>query len=82
MAGHKELWEQLYEVAIVETNLAKMQQHTQAAKAAIDARLHELQMDHGGTREEQQALSDALTGLRVLAREIEARPLPEAEHAP
>ena len=81
MAGHKELWEQLYEVAIVETNLAKMQQHAQAAQAAIDARLHELQMDHGGTREEQQALSDALTGLRVLEREIETRPLPDAEQA-
>ena len=81
MAGHKELWEQLYEVAIIETNLAKMQQYTRAVKAAIDARLHELQMDHGGTREEQQALSDALTGLRVLAREIEARPLPDAEQA-
>ena len=81
MSGHKELWEQLYEVAIVETNLAKMQQYTRAAKAAIDARLHKLQMDHGGTREEQQALSDALTGLRVLAREIEARPLPDAEQA-
>jgi len=36
----------------------------------------------GGTREEQQALSDALTGLRVLGREIEVRPLPDAEQAP
>jgi hypothetical protein len=49
-----------------------MQQYTRAAKAAIDARLHKLQMDHGGTREEQQALSDALTGLSVGARDRSA----------
>ena len=77
-----QLWQDLYEAAIVETNLEKIQPSLRVAKAAIDARLHELQMDHGGTREEQQALSDALTGLKVLEREIEARPLPDAEQAP
>jgi len=43
---------------------------TPARETAIDARLHQLQMDHAGTPEERQALSDALGGLRVLGREI------------
>jgi hypothetical protein len=73
MADHKELWQELYEAAVVETNPKTLQARVQAAKAAIDARLRELQMDHGGTREEQQALSDAVAGVRVLEREIEGR---------
>jgi len=44
-----------------------------AATAAIDNRVHELQMDHGGTLEEGQAISDALAGLNVLRRELEQR---------
>jgi|HubBroStandDraft_6_1064221.scaffolds.fasta_scaffold77803_5 hypothetical protein len=73
MAGRKELWQELYEAALLETNLEEMQPRVQAAKAAIDARLHELQLDHGGTSEQRQALSDALAGLRVLGREIKGR---------
>ena len=73
MAEHKELWQELYEAAVVETNPKTLQSRVQAAKAAIDARLRELQMDHGGTREKQQALRDALAGVRVLEREIESR---------
>jgi hypothetical protein len=73
MADHKELWQELYEAAVVETDPKTLQARVQAAKAAIDARLRELQMDHGGTREEQQALRDAVAGVRVLEREIEGR---------
>jgi hypothetical protein len=73
MADHKELWQELYEAAVVETNPKTLQARVQAAKAAIDARLRELQMDHSGTREEQQALRDAVAGVRVLEREIEGR---------
>ena len=73
MADHKELWQELYEAAVVETNPKTLQARVQVAKAAIDARLRELQIDHGGTREEQQALRDAVAGVRVLEREIEGR---------
>jgi phage FluMu protein gp41 len=66
-------WQELYEAAILETNCEKMQSRVREAKAAIDARLHELQMDHGGTPEETQAVSDALAGLNLLRREIETR---------
>jgi len=76
MGDHKELWQKRYEAALLETNPEKMQPFLETAKAAIDARLQELQMDHGGTREEQRALSDALAGVRVLEREIEGRHQP------
>jgi hypothetical protein len=48
-------WQELYEAAVVETNREQMHPLIQAAKAAIDARLHDLQMDHGGTPEERHA---------------------------
>jgi hypothetical protein len=66
-------WQELYEAAILETDDAKLLQRIPTAKAAIDARLQELQTDHGGTSEEQQALSEALVGLTVLWRDWEAR---------
>jgi hypothetical protein len=48
-------------------------QAAKAAKAAIDNRLHELQLDHGGTPEERQAITDSLGGLNVLRRELQIR---------
>jgi hypothetical protein len=52
---------------------AKLIECLPVVKAAIDARLQELQTDHGGISEERQAISDALVGLKVLRRELEAR---------
>ena len=66
-------WQKQYEAAIVEPKFEKLFPLVREAKAAIDARLHELQMDHGGTPEERLAISDALAGLNVLRREIETR---------
>ena len=48
------VWEQLYQAAIVETDDKKLPNLVRAAKAAIDTRLHDLQLDHGGTPEERQ----------------------------
>ncbi len=42
-------------------------------KCAIDTRLHEMQLDHGGTPEERQAITNALSGLNVLRGEFERR---------
>ena len=64
------VWKELYEAAILETDDGKLQERVQAAKAAIEARLQELQGDHG-TPEEKQAISDALHGLDVLREELE-----------
>jgi len=67
------VWEGLYEAAILETDDGKLQQRIQAAKGAIDTRLHEMQLDHGGTPEERQAVTDALGGLNLLRRELQIR---------
>ena len=57
------VWVEVYKAALVETDEGKLPNRIQAAKVAVDNRLYELQMDHGGTPEERQALSDALAGL-------------------
>jgi hypothetical protein len=67
------VWEESYKAAILETDDKKLRVRLQAAKAAIDNRLHELQTDHGGTPEERQAISDALGGLNVLRSELRCR---------
>jgi hypothetical protein len=67
------VWEDLYRAAIVETDDKKLPTRVQGAKSAIDSRLRVLQLDHGGTPDERQAIADALHGLSVLRREIEIR---------
>ncbi len=67
------VWEESYEAAILETDDKKLPYRLQAAKAAIDNRLHELQFDHGGTPEERQAITHALGGLNGLRRELQTR---------
>jgi hypothetical protein len=65
------VWQESYQAAILETDDKKLQNRLQAAKAAIDDRLHELQFDYGGTPEERQAIADALGGLNILRRELQ-----------
>ena len=67
------VWQASYQAAILETDDNKLPNSLQAAKAAIDDRLHELQFDHGGTPEERQAITDALGGLNGLRRELQTR---------
>ena len=64
------IWKELYETALLETDDLKLPNRFQSAKAAIDARLHELELDHGGTPKERQAISDALSSLHVIQREL------------
>lgn len=66
-------WQDFYEAAILETDDGKLVQRVREAKAAIDSRLEVLQLDHGGTPEERQAIVDALAGLNVLRSELETR---------
>ncbi len=67
------VWDESYKAAILETDDEKLPNRLHAAKGAIDARLQEMQTDHGGTPEERQAITDALAGLNVLRRELERR---------
>jgi len=69
----KYVWEEPYKAAVLESNRGMLQERLHAAKAAIDARLHEMQLDHGGAPEERQAIGDALHGLTVLRSELETR---------
>jgi hypothetical protein len=64
-------WQRFYEAAILETNRTKLPRLIQSAQAAIDARLQQIQSNHHGDPEERQALSDALTGLNVLRKEVD-----------
>jgi hypothetical protein len=66
------VWEEAY-ADMLETDDTKLPDRLHAAKGAIDARLHELQSDHGGSPEERQAIGDALAGLNVVRRELERR---------
>jgi hypothetical protein len=72
------VWETSYKTAILETDDTKLPNCLQAAKAAIDKRLQEIQMNEGGTLkggtpEELQAINDALAGLNVVPGELETR---------
>ena len=66
-------WEEVYKAAFVETDDGLLPNRIHTAKIAIDNRLHELQLDHGGMPEERLAISDALAGLIILRRELERR---------
>ena len=43
-----------------------MPHRIETAEAALRQRKHEFDLDHGGTPEENQAIADAMRGLKVL----------------
>jgi hypothetical protein len=63
-------WQELYRTALLETDWSKIEEKIQAADNGIRSRLHEFSMDHGGTPEENQAIEDALNGLKVLRKDV------------
>jgi len=70
--GSVYLWQRCYQEALLETDRSRMSVRIIAAHAAIDARMGQIKNDGEASAEEQQAISDALAGLRVLTREIES----------
>lgn len=66
-------WQELYQAAFIETDHRKLPNRISLAKAAIDSRLRDMQLNHSGTAEERQAISDALAGLSILRIELEER---------
>ena len=64
MNGYK--WHEVYKAAVLETDWSKIEERINAAEAALQARKHEFDLDHGGEPEENQAIEDALRGLSVL----------------
>ena len=65
-------WQELYAIALLETDWTKIEQKIQEADNAIRARLHEFSMNHGGTPEENQAIEDSMNGLGVLRKDVAA----------
>ena len=66
-------WEELYAAAALETDDEKLPKRIRAARASIDARIHGLQSENGGSPAERIAICDALTGLNRLSRKSESR---------
>ena len=65
-------WQEFYATALLETDWTKIEHKIQAAENVIGARLHEFSLNHGGTPEENQAIEDALNGLTVLRKDVDA----------
>jgi hypothetical protein len=65
-------WQEAYWSAILETDWSKMEERVQSAEAALHERKHEVDLDHGGTPEENQAIEDAVRGLSVLRADAAA----------
>lgn len=63
-------WARSYKAAILETDRSKLAKHIRTAEQAIAARERELNQNGAGTEEERSAIRDALSGLRVLRKEL------------
>jgi len=63
-------WVRLYKAALLETDWSKIEEHIQVAENGIKARLHEFSLNHGGTPAENQAIENALNGLKVLRKDV------------
>jgi hypothetical protein len=63
-------WKQLYQSAMLEFDRTKLKDRVEVAQHAIEDRLRDLGQDRGGSSQECQQLRDAISGLRVLSREI------------
>ena len=67
-------WQELYAIALLETDWSKIEEKIQVAENGIRARLHQFSMNHGGTPEENHAIEDALNGLNGLRKVRAWRP--------
>jgi hypothetical protein len=74
-------WHDIYKAALLETDWSRMDERIQAAEAAIRDRRHEFDLNHGGTPEENQAITDALHSLKVLRTELASWSLRKEKNA-
>ena len=65
-------WKKLYQAAVLETDWSRIEDHIQGAESAIDRRLHEFSLNHGGTPEENQAIANAVISLEILRKDVAA----------
>jgi hypothetical protein len=69
LEDHFPEWVPAYKAALLEIDSTKLQERIRLAHEAIAKRMQVLARDHGGSVEEQQAITDALNGLAMLERE-------------
>lgn len=65
-------WQRHYEEALVETDPRRLARLIKAAEVEIDARMEELRLRHDGTRDEKDAIAEAIASLNILRKEIHA----------
>jgi hypothetical protein len=65
-------WEKLYQAAVLETDWSRIEDHIKAADSAINQRLNEFSLNHGGTPEENLAITKALTALEGIRKDVAA----------
>jgi hypothetical protein len=63
-------WLKLYQLAALETDWSMLEDRIRATETAIQQRLHELSLDHGGTPEENLAIMDTVQKLNSLRGEL------------
>jgi hypothetical protein len=63
-------WLKLYQLAALETDWSMLEDRIRATETAIQQRLHELSLDHGGTSEENLAIVDTVQKLNSLRGEL------------
>jgi hypothetical protein len=63
-------WDEPYIAAILETDRSKLKSRIEAAQAAIDSRLQEMDSDHGGMAAERLEIETARADLDVLRKRV------------
>jgi hypothetical protein len=63
-------WERLYTAAVLETDRSKLKSRIDAAQAAIDRRVQEMDSDHGGTAAERLEIETLQAALDVLRKRV------------
>jgi hypothetical protein len=63
-------WERLYSAAVLESDRSKLNSRIDAAVAAIDLRLQEMDSDHGGWPAERRGIETAQSALEVLRKRV------------
>jgi hypothetical protein len=65
-------WRDFYHAALLESDWTKIEGQIQTAESEIYKRRVVLSQDHGGTQEERDALVSAMSGLKVLRKDVTA----------
>jgi len=63
-------WERLYTAVILETDRSKLKGRIDAAQAAIESRLKEMNSDHGNGGDERLEIQSALASLEALRKRV------------